>query len=188
MKPLIIHQIWVGEEMPNHIKRALDWNRTINKNFEYILWNEERLYKEFGKNYIENILSEAIAPAFATNIFRLDILKKYGGIYMDADVKCLKEISTELFEDDKIYCDTALKKCPGVSVIIAQKGTDFSKVLNAYELDKPIIRFWWLMKSELTTIEPKLFKETFKNMRLRSWLKHFEFNPRDNHRRELSCD
>jgi len=91
--PKIIHQFWVGDkEVP------MEWINTWkekNPNFRHMLWTEKEIdklnlvnrdkYDTFYKDKCFNGCSD---------VARYEILKKYGGVYIDADCVCL-----ESFED-----------------------------------------------------------------------------------------
>jgi len=95
--PKIIHQIWIGDPalMPTRLMNG--WKM---EGWEYKLWTEleinqlimenDRLYKYFynkGCYY------------GASDVVRLEVLNKFGGIYIDADTERLEDI-TELLDCD----------------------------------------------------------------------------------------
>lgn len=86
--PKILHQCWLGGGIPSKI---YDWMQTVwkvNKGFEYRLWTEDRLRDEgFDLQQFDKKWKHA---AGTSGGFRLLILEKYGGIYLDCDVECIK--------------------------------------------------------------------------------------------------
>ena len=98
--PKIIHQIWIGPK-PAPIACMDTW-RFKNPDFEYIFWNES----EFENR---NIIFEAqekidMICEFSgkTDIMRIEILSRFGGIFIDADSICIEPIGP-LFDDLSVY-------------------------------------------------------------------------------------
>ncbi len=86
--PPIIHQIWIGpEKKPTKLLNT--WKK-MNPEFGFMFWDEKaidelglvnrKVYDDYYKKKCYN---------GAANIARVEILKKYGGIYIDADSECL---------------------------------------------------------------------------------------------------
>lgn len=93
--PKIIHQIWIGPFVPPLACMA-SWSEK-NPDFKYIFWTEA----EFERRGIVFEAQEKIDMigeySGKTDIMRLEILSKYGGIFIDADSICIEPIG-ELFE------------------------------------------------------------------------------------------
>lgn len=88
--PHISHQIWIGnEQMP---KQFQEWrNRFIklHPKWEYILWNNENIVELEA----EELLEECESYAEKSDVLRLLVVAKYGGVYFDIDFECLKPIT-----------------------------------------------------------------------------------------------
>jgi inositol phosphorylceramide mannosyltransferase catalytic subunit len=84
MMPRIIHQIWIGGEVPPEIVQLMHTVRTAHPNWEYMLWTDENLPD------IENLdaFRAARTMAMKADILRLELLWRYGGVYVDADFSC----------------------------------------------------------------------------------------------------
>lgn len=85
MIPKIIHQVWIGQkEKPNYLN---GWKK-LNPTFKYILWTEEEINKlklENRKTY--EIYYKAKKYSGAVNVLRIELLFKFGGVYIDADME-----------------------------------------------------------------------------------------------------
>ena len=96
MIPKIIHQIWIGDK-----KCPMEWIETWkekNKKLEHILWNEEKISLLNIKNKDKYDYFLSIKEYYsACDILRVEILNKYGGIYVDADSICINSIEDEYF-------------------------------------------------------------------------------------------
>ena len=102
MIPKIIHQIWIGpKKMP--IKAMKTWQKK-NPNFEYILWDEKAL-KDFGlkniKIYDKFIKTKTYCGA--VDVARIEIVEKFGGVYVDCDVECLETINGASFMSKNFF-------------------------------------------------------------------------------------
>jgi mannosyltransferase OCH1-like enzyme len=109
MIPQIIHQIWIG---PNVM--PVNWMKTWqekNPNMKYELWDDKRI-KEF------DLLNQEQYDYYmrfnmyhgASDVARIEILERYGGIYIDADIECLESIENEDFMQKELF---AVQECPG---------------------------------------------------------------------------
>ncbi len=96
--PKIIHQIWVGPHTPPAIFKASQESiKQHLPDWEYKLWTDADIpglqlhnqkYYDLSKNYGEK-----------ADILRYELLYKFGGIYLDVDVVCLKPLDILLQYD-----------------------------------------------------------------------------------------
>jgi len=109
MIPKIIHQIWIQgyENIPPKQKIYHDWCKIINNDFEHILWDEIKIKKllmdHFGKNYVD-LYDKYTIYVQKSDFARYAILDIYGGIYLDMDMVCRKNMSPFLQYD--FFCTT----------------------------------------------------------------------------------
>jgi hypothetical protein len=94
--PKIIHQIWIGNK-PVPLVWIETW-KNLNPDFEHILWTDSEIVSRnfIFKNQRKIDLCSEICGK--TDIMRLEILYKYGGIFIDADSICIQPINP-LFEN-----------------------------------------------------------------------------------------
>ncbi len=92
--PKTIHSFWFsGEEKPESYKRCVDtWYSKLG-GYEIVEWNQCN-YKSDNPFFKKAI--ECGAWAFASDYARLDVLEKYGGIYLDMDVEVYKTFDSFL--------------------------------------------------------------------------------------------
>ena len=94
--PKIIHQIWVGPNHPPTLCQGF-MNKIKDKHEElgyvYKFWGNELWEKYKDDKFIQNYSTdiEAFKLAYIVDRFRLLILRDYGGIYLDADCKMIKD-------------------------------------------------------------------------------------------------
>ena len=93
--PRIIHQIWLG---PNALpKQYKIWSNSWiekHKNWKYLLWTDENLEEFEWSSPVNRSLFE-LAQNFGerSDILRLEILYKYGGVYVDCDFECVQSLN-----------------------------------------------------------------------------------------------
>ncbi|MEJ5189648.1 glycosyltransferase [Treponema sp. J25] len=86
--PRIIHQIWLGSPVPEAYKTFMQSWKLYHPDWEYILWDEEKI-KKLG---LKNKIAYNLSPSYGikSDIARYEILYRFGGIYVDTDFECLK--------------------------------------------------------------------------------------------------
>lgn len=99
--PKIVHQIWLGGKVPSIYKEWMEsW--ALLKGWEYKLWTDEEvkdlpLYNRALFESVENFGEKS-------DILRLELLRLYGGVYVDTDFQCLNpEYFEELHHDFDFY-------------------------------------------------------------------------------------
>ncbi len=94
--PRIVHYSWLsGEPFPDEIMACMStWKKHLPE-YEFILWDKEKLSE------VNNIFAnEAISVkkwAFASDFIRLYAVYKYGGIWLDTDVEIYKSFDSFLY-------------------------------------------------------------------------------------------
>ena len=101
--PKKIHQIWIGpQKIP---KRYLNWGKSWlinNPEWEYKLWTNIEINQMSMRN--RNLYDSTNNIGFKSDIARYEILYKYGGIYIDTDFECIREIPNNLRYFDFVAC------------------------------------------------------------------------------------
>jgi hypothetical protein len=92
--PRIIHQIWIGP-LPPPVEWLRSWTER-HSGWEYRLWTEHTT--PFP---LRNQAQFDAAPQYCgkADILRYEVLLRYGGVYADADMRCLRPFT----EDDLRY-------------------------------------------------------------------------------------
>lgn len=86
--PKIIHQIWLGSPLPKeYVKFQITW-KEHHPDWEYKLWTEIELATFNLKN--QKAFDQAANYGEKANIWRYEILERFGGLYVDTDYECLK--------------------------------------------------------------------------------------------------
>ena len=93
--PKILHQIWLGNnQMPTEFKQWLENWRKLHPDWTYILHTDKDIPDEY-KQYIDTCKHYSSK----SNILRLYVVYKYGGVYCDTDFDWNKNI--DCFLDNK---------------------------------------------------------------------------------------
>jgi mannosyltransferase OCH1-like enzyme len=95
--PRIIHQVWLGGELPQEYRRFTESWQRFHPDWKYILWLDKDA-EEFPMQNRE-FFEASNSLGQKSDIFRYEILRKYGGLYVDTDFECLKPF------DDLMYLD-----------------------------------------------------------------------------------
>jgi mannosyltransferase OCH1-like enzyme len=95
--PKIIHQVWMGGELPEEYAVYCQGVRDMNPDFEYKLWTDDDIDK-FG---LENqkLFDATDSYGVKGDIVRYEIINRYGGIYLDVDFIAIKPF-TKLLDNE----------------------------------------------------------------------------------------
>lgn len=96
--PKIIHTFWFSnEKLPAKYEECLRSWKKYAPDFEIKIWNLDS-YKHDNCLFFEQAI-KAKNWAFASDYARADVLRRYGGVYMDLDVEMLRPIDDLLYND-----------------------------------------------------------------------------------------
>lgn len=156
MIPKLIHQIWIGPKTPP-VEWLMTWPEK-NPDFRCTLWNDEAIEK-FGlknKKLYDEFVSKKEYHA-AADVARIEIVERFGGVYLDADSECLHRLDGEFMKGSffAVY-DHEVKGHPGRinnGVIGAEAGHPILKMYIEKMGQAEEVRPAW------STIGGKLFTE-----------------------------
>ena len=88
---MMLHQMWVGPEMPAWIPPLIETWLTLHAHWDYRLWTEPpSLHNQQLWDDAEELSS---APwQFRSDVARYEILHRFGGVWVDVDMECLRPI------------------------------------------------------------------------------------------------
>ena len=96
--PKIIHQLWIGPK-PAPTVFMNTWKEKYEPlGYQYMFWNEEKLQKELNLSKCARAINSMEEINGKADIFRWEILYKFGGIFADADSICIEPIDNILLE------------------------------------------------------------------------------------------
>lgn len=89
--PLILHQIWIGSEMPKLYQKYRKKWRKQHSHWKYICWTEKTIKKHFPNGFYNQKMFDYAQKiknyGRMSDVIRYEILFKYGGLYVDTDVR-----------------------------------------------------------------------------------------------------
>ncbi|MGQ7853159.1 glycosyltransferase family 32 protein [Pedobacter sp. WC2501] len=99
--PKIIHLCWIsGDPYPENIDRCIRSWKEFLPDYEIMLWDNIRFEQQINSNYAMEALKNK-KWAFVADYVRLFALYKFGGIYLDSDVRVYK--SFDGFLDNSFF-------------------------------------------------------------------------------------
>lgn len=101
MIPKIIHQTWKTSQIPDNWINGVKSCKSLHPDYKYILWTHEDMEK-FVKEVYPNFYQTYISYRYdiqRCDAFRYLVLYKYGGIYLDLDIICKKNLNNFLHYD-----------------------------------------------------------------------------------------
>ncbi len=102
--PKIIHQIWVGPNpRPVNLNFAINSVRRHHPDWQYILWDNQKvaelgLEDKYGIDVIQQL-----NPGKWADVVRLEVLSKFGGVYLDLDFYACQPLNF-LHQNFDFYC------------------------------------------------------------------------------------
>lgn len=95
--PREINQVWLGEPMPDKYNKLIQTWKDMHPDWEYKLWTDDDI-DYFGMT--NRALFDAMDNIGAkSDIFRYEIIYRYGGLYIDTDFECIRSF------DDFVHLD-----------------------------------------------------------------------------------
>jgi len=101
MIPKIIHQTWKTTQIPDNWLESQKSCKALHPDYKYILWTDDDMDK-FVKREYPNFYKVYISYKYdiqRCDVFRYLVLFKYGGIYLDLDIICKKNLNNFLNYD-----------------------------------------------------------------------------------------
>ncbi len=104
--PKVIHYAWFGSEKPKDIQKNIDKWKCMCQDYDFYEWNEYNY--DIKKNKYMWQTYEMKMWGFVPDYLRLDVLFKYGGIYLDTDIELIKKPDELLYQKCFASVDASL--------------------------------------------------------------------------------
>jgi len=116
--PRIIHRVWLGaEEMPaEYVEFGETWRRH-HADWELRTWTDSELPPLTCPDAFERCRNFGEA----SDVLRYEVLRRFGGVYVDTDVECLRSIEP-LIEDASAFAAWARPNVIGSAVVGSVPG------------------------------------------------------------------
>ena len=101
MIPKIIHQIWYQGEnaIPDKLRGYMNNCKEINSDYQHYIWDGEMLERFIEDSYPQYVETYKSFPLMIQKIdfAKYLILHNYGGVYVDMDVECIKQVEKMIY-------------------------------------------------------------------------------------------
>lgn len=98
--PKMIHQIWLGSPLPEAYIQLCETWKVHHPTWKYILWTDEMVEREELRT--GSLYKQIRNFGAKSDILRIEIINRYGGLYADTDFYCLKSLDA-LHESRTFY-------------------------------------------------------------------------------------
>jgi mannosyltransferase OCH1-like enzyme len=96
--PRTIHQIWVGPDpLPKEFAAYVDTWKRQHPQWEHRLWTEDDIPSDLRRR---EPLERIRHPAERSDILRLELLWRHGGVYVDVDMECVSPLDPHIGDAD----------------------------------------------------------------------------------------
>jgi mannosyltransferase OCH1-like enzyme len=155
--PKIIHQIWLGSDLPQEfIALQQSWIRHhLGNGWHYKLWTDadvaqQQLYNQQFYDATDNFGTKS-------DILRWEIIYRFGGIYVDMDMECLRSL------DELLSYDFFISLHP-LDTLFVQSGTALFGAIPGHPILKHCIQTVkddWHLKGAPSKTGPVHFTKSF---------------------------
>ena len=127
--PKIIHYAWFGgTTKPKYLLDNIkSWEKYM-PDYEIRKWNETNW--DTNKNKFSTYFTQKKIWGFVSDSLRVDVLNKFGGIYLDTDVYLTQSLKP--FEEMPLFLSMHFSNAIGTALIGAEKGNSTISELAAY--------------------------------------------------------
>jgi mannosyltransferase OCH1-like enzyme len=90
--PLIIHQVWLGSDVPDAFQQyRMSWIQNhVPRGWVYHLWTDDEI--QALNLYNKKLYDATDNYGMKSDIARLEIIDRFGGVYVDIDFECFQPL------------------------------------------------------------------------------------------------
>ena len=137
MIPKKIHYFWFSDDpYPDEVKRCIESWKKYCPDYEIIKWDMDNY--DYNKNQYAREAIEHRKWAFASDVGRADVIWRFGGVYLDADVELVRNIDDLLYHNAFIGFQDRSFVDPGSGFGAVPGNEIVGEFLNCYE-DMPFV-------------------------------------------------
>lgn len=134
--PKVIHYFWFGgKPLPEVVQKCISSWRKFCPDYEIRRWDESNFNISIC-DYVKEAY-DAKKWAFVSDYARFYVLNKYGGLYLDTDVKLIKNLDSIIRRGPffALEGDNINSLNPGVGMATYPNNPFYCRVLNDYDED-----------------------------------------------------
>jgi len=135
--PLTIYQTWHTKTLPNLMARSVARLRASNPRFNYQLFDDNDCREFIKYNFEEDVLNayDSLIPgAYQADIWRLCILYKMGGFYLDIKYSCCNNFRLINLTESEHFCADIGNVGIYNAILVCKAGND-----NLYRAIRQIV-------------------------------------------------
>ena len=99
--PRVFHRIWIGGPEPSHHWPWIESWRRLHPDWQIVTWTDQTLPPLRNQAGFDR----ATSPAQKADIARLELLHRFGGVYLDTDMEAFRSIDA-LLDGVTFFCGT----------------------------------------------------------------------------------
>ena len=127
--PKIIHLMWKNKTIPDKYYHLVETIKNNHSNWNIIIWTDDEMFQymeEYGSEYLEMYINFPYTIQ-RCDFFRLFIVYKMGGIYLDIDIEMIKSFNElPTYIDIFFPCEKKLSK----KQLIEHNNRDSIRIAN----------------------------------------------------------
>lgn len=156
--PKIIHYTWFGGDKPEYLLENIKSWKKYCPDYKIMEWNEDNW--DITANKFAKHFASTKQWGFVSDPIRVDVLRRYGGVYLDADVTLTQ--SLEPFEHIPLFFSMHYINAVGTALIGSEKG-------------HPVLELLWKFYNDLTEeqIVSKEFDPVSNGIFTRFFIRHY---------------
>ena len=128
--PLKVYMTWGNKNLPPKMEKNFEKLKRENPEFEFVIYDDEDCKKFLIDNFDEEILwafNKLVPGAYKADLWRLCILYKNGGYYLDIKENCLNGFKLiELSESEHFVYDRPINHILN-ALMVCKAGNEFLK-------------------------------------------------------------
>ena len=126
--PLDIYQTWFTKDLPDKMGERVELLKRCNPRFKHYLFDDNdclEFIKQNFDNSVVNAYERLIPGAYKADLWRLCILYKKGGYYLDIKLACINGFRLIELSENEHYVKDRYGKTIFNSFMVGIKGSDF---------------------------------------------------------------
>lgn len=149
--------IWVCwfqgiENAPDIVKRCYESICNVKNKEVILITNENYLqYTDFPKHIIDKWESGVITPTHFSDLLRVELLSKHGGVWLDSTVFLSDNLLPSYLDNTSFFCFQVLKPgLDGHSIVCSSWAISSSKNNKILSITRDILYEYWLKNNKLS--------------------------------------
>lgn len=140
--PKVIHYFWFGgSPIPDKVRECIQSWKKFCPDYEIKRWDEKNFQINRAPLYVKEAY-KAKKWAFVSDYARLYVLNKYGGVYLDTDVKLIKGLDKIIEKGSFLACESLypIKVNPGLGMATYSNNDLIKDILEEYKAESFILK------------------------------------------------